>query len=287
MLACLCATAHADPDALLATVKNARGPAVESDLAKAFDELLAKHPDSPQLAAACERMLFVPPSRAIPRLRPVVAAKVSHRAAALARFVLARQVLDHLNNTPPPSRDAAIADAKRLLTEVVSRYGDERLGPRPVKAHAERALYEIEHLMPGKQAPEIVGEDLDLKPLKLSQFKGKVVLLSFWGAWCPPCVAALPEEKRVAERFATKPFVILGVNTDRDRAVASRVVSARSVTWRSFWDRSQVGPISTAYNVTGFPMLYLIDARGVIRHRDVPPDEESLAAHIESMLAGD
>jgi hypothetical protein len=48
---------------------------------------------------------------------------------------------------------------------------------------ADRALFQVRHLQPGKPAPEIVGEDIDGKPMKLSDFRGRVVLLNFWGHW--------------------------------------------------------------------------------------------------------
>ena len=48
---------------------------------------------------------------------------------------------------------------------------------------AGRELFEMQHLQPGKAAPEITGEDIDGKPMKLSEFRGRVVLLDFWGHW--------------------------------------------------------------------------------------------------------
>lgn len=276
------AVASAGPAELLAAMK-ARPPEVPRILA-AFDELVAKHPGAPQVAEACVHMLFFPPEMTVPRMRTVLAGKVSHEAAGLARFVLARQILDDLSNTPPGGRQAAVDEATRFLKEVVSAYADVKLGEKLAKEHAEHALYEIEHLLPGKPAPEVSGEDLDGKPMKLSEFRGRVVLLSFWGAWCRPCVMALPHERAVADRFAGKPFVVVGVNTDHDAKVARGVAAENGVTWRSFRDGSQIGPISSAYNVTGFPMLYVIDRQGVIRHRDVPPDQDALAVLIEELL---
>src|SRR4051794_25948885 len=64
----------------------------------------------------------------------------------------------------------------------------------------------------GPLAQEIEGEDLDGKFFKLSEYKGKVVLLDFWGMWCGPCVAFLPHGKKVVEEFKGRPFVALGVN---------------------------------------------------------------------------
>lgn len=280
-LACA-AVAAAGPAELLAAMK-ARPPELPKILA-AFDELAAKHPGAKELAEACMQMLFLPPEMTVPRMRTVVAAKTTREAAGIARFVLARLMLDDLASTPPGKRAAVVADSERLFREILSSYADVPLGDRPVKVHAEQGLFEIEHLMPGKEAPEITGEDLDGKPMKLSEFRGKVVLLSFWGAWCRPCVMALPRERKLVDRFAGKPFVVVGVNTDHDVKVARGVAAEHGVTWRSWWDRSQLGPITGRYNVTGFPMLYLIDRKGVIRQRDLPPDEELLGAQIEELL---
>ena len=54
---------------------------------------------------------------------------------------------------------------------------------------------------------------------------GKVVVLVFWGSWCGPCMAAVPHERQLVERFKGRPFVVVGVNSDEDREKALRVVA--------------------------------------------------------------
>jgi peroxiredoxin len=117
----------------------------------------------------------------------------------------------------------------------------------------------------GQTAPEIQGEDLNGKRMKLSDFRGKVVLLMFWGSWCKVCMAEVPHEQELLQRWGGQGFAVVGVNSDEDRAAARRACADKGLTWRSFWDRSPEGPVIRRWNVHRWPTLYLIDAAGVIR----------------------
>jgi len=75
------------------------------------------------------------------------------------------------------------AEAVRRFEELSRKYGTEKYGEKTVKDYAEGALFEMRHLTVGKQAPDVEGEDLDGKRFKLSDYRGKVVLLDFWGNW--------------------------------------------------------------------------------------------------------
>ena len=93
------------------------------------------------------------------------------------------------------------------------------------------------HLGIGQEAPDIAGTDADGQPFKLSDYRGKVVVLTFSGNWCGPCVAMYPAERALIERYKDKPFAILSVNTDADKETLrqsmakgwpGRLASARS-----------------------------------------------------------
>jgi uncharacterized protein (TIGR03067 family) len=75
------------------------------------------------------------------------------------------------------------AEAVKRFEELACKYGSEKYGDRTVKDYAEASLFEIRHLGVGKEAPDIEGEDIDGKKLRLSDYRGKVVLLDFWGNW--------------------------------------------------------------------------------------------------------
>ena len=129
----------------------------------------------------------------------------------------------------------------------------------------------------GKLAPEIVGTDLEDQPMKLSDYRGKVVLLSFWATWCPPCMRLIPHERQIANRFRDRPFAIVGINGDSDAAAIKKAVVTHGITWRSFHDKGiKGGTISERWKIVGWPELYLIDQEGIIREKwlDTPPPEK-------------
>jgi len=115
----------------------------------------------------------------------------------------------------------------------------------------------------GNIAPEIKAEDASGVKMELSQYKGKVVLLSFWASWCGPCKELLPYEKQLAKQFEGKPFVLLGVNSDIEKNALVKAQQQFGMTWPSFWDG--LGIINREWDIEFLPMLILIDERGIIR----------------------
>ena len=109
-------------------------------------------------------------------------------------------------------------------------------------------------------------------------------MLDFWGHWCPPCRAMYPQERELVKALADKPFVLIGVNSDRNQEVVKEAVRNEGLSWRHFWNgpKGRVGPISEKWNVEGWPTVYLIDAEGVIRYKQV--QGEAVEKGIEKLL---
>jgi hypothetical protein len=77
-----------------------------------------------------------------------------------------------------------------------------------------------------------------------------------------------PHERSLVKNLSDKPFVLLGVNSDPDLEVLKKAMEKEQLTWRAFRnDGSTSGPIATRWNIRGWPTLYVIDAKGVIRHK--------------------
>jgi thiol-disulfide isomerase/thioredoxin len=197
------------------------------------------------------------------------------------------------------------AEAERLFEEVIAEYADvphitrrnrewEALlkQPKPVRngkpltaedrrslesalarkktlgQEAEARLDEILNLAVGKPAPEIEGVDVNGKSLKLSDYKGKVVVLVFWGSWCGPCMAHVPQERNLVERLKGQPFALLGVDCEPDKDTARAVMARERMTWPSWYDGAVgSGPIAKRYHIRGYPTVLILDTKGVIRRR--------------------
>ena len=79
-----------------------------------------------------------------------------------------------------------------------------------------------------------------------------------------------PHERSLVKKLKNKPFALLGVNSDEDLKALEPRLKEESITWRSFWNgpKGTRGPISAEWNVRGWPTIYIIDHKGVIRAKN-------------------
>jgi peroxiredoxin len=92
-----------------------------------------------------------------------------------------------------------------------------------------------------------------------------------------------PHERSLVKRLKDKPFVLLGVNTD-DGATLKQRIKDRTITWECFSDGDTTGPITSHWNITMFPTLFIIDKRGVIRYANLHSEFE-IDSGVDKLLA--
>jgi len=113
----------------------------------------------------------------------------------------------------------------------------------------------------GAEAPDFVLKSLSGKNLRLSEYRGEVVILSFWATWCGECRAQLTELAQMRERYRDAGVELLAVSLDQSARQASEVTAA--ATYPVLHDPA--GDVGRLYDVTKMPVMVLIDRGGVVR----------------------
>lgn len=182
-------------------------------------------------------------------------------------------------------------EAKNVYEEFLAEFDGEveyhaQSVEQLLRQKATRELRVIAEHGLGKKAPKTEGVDLDGNAISLSDYRGRVVLLSFWATWCGPCLRAIPHERELVERFDSKDFAILGMNADDDADEANAAVKKYEVTWRSLHlnDRRSVN----TWEVSGYPTFYLVDREGIIVQSwlGLPPDSELETTIVNAISEG-
>jgi peroxiredoxin len=157
----------------------------------------------------------------------------------------------------------------------------------PAQAEAVgRAQQMIRRLTVGKMAPEIVGVDLEGVPLRLTDYRGRVVVLIFGAEWCGICRTLYPYERLMLELYENWPLEVLGVETGSSPEAVRTLRAKERLTYRAWWDapsETGEGPIAEAWNAAGVPTVYLIDEDGIIRFVDLR--YEDLLKGVRQLLA--
>jgi len=112
-----------------------------------------------------------------------------------------------------------------------------------------------------KPAPEIASVTPQGKPVKLSDYKGKVVLLNFWATWCGPCQMEIPDLIEIQKQYESRGFTILGIanETDRDPAHLAAGVKNLKINYPVAFGNREA---SQAYGIDAIPRTFLIDRKG-------------------------
>jgi peroxiredoxin len=118
----------------------------------------------------------------------------------------------------------------------------------------------------GKIAPDFTQAKMDGTPMKLSDLRGKVVLIDFWASWCGPCRQENPNVVKLYEKYKDAGFTVMSVSLDRDKAAWQKAIEKDKLVWPNHVsDLKQWGnEVAKMYKVSGIPFTVLIDQEGKI-----------------------
>jgi thiol-disulfide isomerase/thioredoxin len=170
---------------------------------------------------------------------------------------------------------------------VQAHYGDATVQDDGELLVAERATVErVEHalrvdkikkgltkeLAPALDVQKWFNASMDLK---LEQFRGKVVLLDFWGTWCAPCVAKLPRTEELHQKYKDRGLVVIGVHSSNGGEKLAEFLKEKKVTFPVAHD---TGETADRYGVESFPAYFLIDKNGKVvwAYSHSAPDEKQI-----------
>jgi len=249
-----------------------------ADVNKAAEVLLESHiqrSDLVKLTQEMERMRHNCSSNLLQAMLDQNPDRDVRGNACLSLATLRKDAAEFGKNT----KDAA--EAEKLYERVIGEFGQAKRRGYPLAQLAQPELAELRRLTLGKVAPEIEGHDLDGEPMKLSDYRGRVVTLLFWSA-LSPVEHETREFRRLVEQMDGKPFVLLGIHADDNPEKARAAAEKYQMTWRSFEDARE-GPISKLYNNNSWPTIYVLDRKGVIRYRGLHHTSE-IAAAVDKLL---
>ncbi|GGH67981.1 peroxiredoxin [Filimonas zeae] len=157
-----------------------------------------------------------------------------------------------------PNKDAALLERRVALLKpeaLNNRFGK---GIKDVIAASKAGAV-------GTQAIEFTQNDTEGKPVSLSQFRGKYVLIDFWASWCGPCRGENPNVVAAYQKFKDKGFTVLGVSLDQNKAEWLKAIKADNLTWTQvsdlkYWNNE----VSRAYRIESIPSNLLVGPDGVI-----------------------
>jgi len=223
--------------------------------------ILREHIRNPNLSYLAQELERVRPRSAKKLLQALLESNPNRQVQALACFTLATLFKDEAGYGKDKK---ATAESEKLFQRFVTEFSHAGPGNADLILKAQGALSELRRLSIGKPAPDFEGEDLDGQTVKLSDYRGNVVVISFWKA----DYSEARDLRKLVDRMRGRPLVSLGINCDDKISKARATVHKYAINWPTIWD-DYVGPIFTAWSIHSWPTVFVLDRKGVIRYRDV------------------
>ncbi|WP_428331123.1 redoxin domain-containing protein [Mucilaginibacter sp.] len=167
---------------------------------------------------------------------------------------------------------ATSLDQVKYETQLIA-YADaikDNFKDNPAVGHFVKQMEDIKPISIGHKAPDFTIVGIDGKAIKLSDYKGKYVMLDFWASWCAPCRAENPNVVKQYAIYKSLGLNILGISLDNDKAKWQQAVTADKLVWSHGSDlKSFEGATERLYHIEAIPSNFIIDPQGNIVAKNV------------------
>jgi cytochrome c biogenesis protein CcmG/thiol:disulfide interchange protein DsbE len=137
----------------------------------------------------------------------------------------------------------------------------------------------------GDTAPDFTITAENGKPVSLTNFGGKVLVLNFWATWCPPCVEEMPSLNKFAADFKGKGVVVLGVSVDKDAVAYKNFIKNLDPAFLTARDPEM--KINLEYGTVQYPETYIIDSHGKVVNKIISSanwTDAKMVSYVQSLL---
>ena len=245
-------------------------------------DLLVKHVvPTPKIGGFLQHAFGGAPDAATPVLERVLFDNPDKTLKGLACMALGNSAFQKSDDK------AARAVAEKYFRRVVAEFAAVKVdrgdrGEVELGGMARGNLFEMEHLNVGQPAPAATSKDLKGNKTSLADLKGKVVVLDIWATWCSPCREMIPQERELVGKLKDKPFALVSVSVDDEKKDLEEFLEQEKMPWTHWWEGPDA-PLVQQWNVRYYPTIYVIDAKGVIRFKNVEGD--ALKKAVAELLA--
>lgn len=237
--------------------------------------ILANHLRAPGISAFAIALVDNGDPKSLPVLEQIIEEnpdKTVQGVAALGASLL----LKNLGDAPELMK-------KRLtyLRTAIIQAADQKIGERSVADIASDELYVIRFLIKGREAPALSGADVGGRIVKLSDFRGKIVVLLFWDAKAQETDKMIELTNRLVEKYKGQPVSVLGV-TPEDLGRIRTLQADGSILWNNISDPAD--KLAAEYRIGVRPAVFVLDKKGVIQFNGLPGSFVELT--VDALLAG-
>ena len=239
---------------------------------EAVDMIVKDHSRNPKMISVLGFISSSPDGASI--LEKIATKTDDRNLAGLAWYAITENLQQQSGEVGIKQAEELNKRTEMIYEKLAKDYADVPManGRGTIGSTIKAALFELQNLSIGKVAPEVLCLNIDGdKEDKLSNYKGKVVVLDIWATWCGPCKAMIPHEREMNEKLKGKPFAFISISGDDTKETLTSFLEKEKMPW-VHWFADRKG-ILKDWNIRFYPTMYILDHKGVIRAKGLRGEE--------------